>query len=181
MYSRILVPIDGSSTSKLGLIHALRLAKDQQARVRLLNVLDETVMMPAIDAYPLGDMGVLLDSLEKSGKEALAEGLALCRKQGVTAEKAFLRSRRRFVSDAILADARKWHADVIVMGTHGRRGLNRLLLGSDAERVVREASVPVLLVRGLATVRPRATKRVVKPRSRSRSPVARPAGSPAMV
>jgi nucleotide-binding universal stress UspA family protein len=58
-----------------------------------------------------------------------------------------LHGRGRRVSDAILEAAKKWRADLIVMGTHGWRGLNRLLLGSDAERVLRGVSVPLLLVR----------------------------------
>ena len=69
----------------------------------------------------------------------------MARRSGVTAETAVVESRGRHVSDVILAETQKWRADVIVMGTHGRRGLNRLLLGSDAEGVLREAAVPVLL------------------------------------
>jgi nucleotide-binding universal stress UspA family protein len=68
-------------------------------------------------------------------------------KQGVKADASLVESRGRPVSDVILDEARKWRADLIVMGTHGRRGVNRLLLGSDAERVLRSAPVPVLLVR----------------------------------
>ena len=68
-------------------------------------------------------------------------------KQGVKAAASLVESRGRPVSDVILDEARKWRADLIVMGTHGRRGVNRLLLGSDAERVLRSAPVPVLLVR----------------------------------
>ena len=50
------------------------------------------------------------------------------------------------VADEVLSEAKKWRADLIVMGTHGRRGLRRLVLGSDAEQIVRLANVPVLLV-----------------------------------
>ena len=83
------------------------------------------------------------------------------KKSGVKAETAQIESRGQLVSEAILADARRSRADVIVMGTHGRRGLNRLLLGSDAERVLREANVPVLLTRHAATSG-RAAKRPTK-------------------
>jgi len=79
----------------------------------------------------------------------------------VKAETVQVESRGRAVSDVILAEARRSHADVIVMGTHGRRGLNRLLLGSDAERVLREAPVPVLLTRVGGTKRG-----VAKPRAK---------------
>jgi nucleotide-binding universal stress UspA family protein len=51
------------------------------------------------------------------------------------------------VADFILKEAQKWRADIIVMGTHGRRGINHVLLGSDAETVVKSSAVPVLLVR----------------------------------
>lgn len=57
------------------------------------------------------------------------------------------------VADLILREARKWRADVIVMGTHGRRGISHASLGSDAETVVRSSPVPVLLVRGKTAVR----------------------------
>ena len=62
-------------------------------------------------------------------------------------DSAVLEGRGRLVSEAIIDDAKRWGADLIVMGTHGRRGFNRLLMGSDAERVLLDAPVPVLLVR----------------------------------
>jgi nucleotide-binding universal stress UspA family protein len=86
--------------------------------------------------------------MREVGKKALDEGAALAEKAGVNAGTAMVEARGRSVSDVILGDAKTFRADVIVMGTHGRRGLNRLLLGSDAERVLREAPVPVLLIRG---------------------------------
>ena len=73
--------------------------------------------------------------------------LERARRAGVEVEAAQIASRGKPVSDAILADARRSRAGVIVMRTHGRRGLNRLLLGSDAERVLRDSPVPVLLTR----------------------------------
>ena len=149
MYSRILVPVDGSATSLLGLKHAIGLATDEHAQLRLLNVVDESILIPAVYAYPSGDTADLIDSLRVSGRKALAAAAARAAKRGVDAERAQLESHLQPVSDAILAEARKWQADLIVMGTHGRRGLNRLMLGSDAERLLRESPVPVLLVRGV--------------------------------
>jgi nucleotide-binding universal stress UspA family protein len=138
--------VDGSATSKLGLRHAVGLAKDQRARVRVLNVIDEVAIAPMIDGYP-ADMTRFIESMREVGRKALDEGAALAEKAGVNAGTAMVDARGRHVSDVILSDARKFRADLIVMGTHGRRGLNRLLLGSDAERVLRDAPVPVLLVR----------------------------------
>jgi nucleotide-binding universal stress UspA family protein len=156
MYRRILVPVDGSATSKVGLRHALGLAKDQRARVRVLNVLDEMALVPMMEGYP-ADMTMLIDSMKASGQKAVDEAIALARKAGITPDGAMVEARGRAVSDVILEDARRSKADLIVMGTHGRRGFNRLVLGSDAERVLREAGVPVLLVRHQPSQRKRRT------------------------
>ena len=146
MYRRILVPVDGSTSSTLGLRHALGLAKDQNARVRLLNVVDEMSVLPMMYGYP-ADISTVIDCMRDAGKKALAQGSVLARKADVRADTAIVDARGRVVSKAILDHAKKFRADLIVMGTHGRRGLNRLILGSDAERVLHDAEVPVLLVR----------------------------------
>jgi nucleotide-binding universal stress UspA family protein len=88
-----------------------------------------------------------MESLRDSGRRILAQGQEKARKQGVKATPIMIENIVRPVSDVILNTARKCRADVIVMGTHGRRGITRLVLGSDAEGVVRQANVPVLLVR----------------------------------
>ena len=146
MYRRILVPVDGSATSKLGLRHALGLAKDQHARIRVVNVLDDLALAPMLDGYPV-DITMLIDSMKASGDKALEEAIGLAKKAGVKAERAMVEGRGHLVSDTILADAKKFRADVIVMGTHGRRGFRRGLLGSVAEATVRHAPCSVLAVR----------------------------------
>jgi nucleotide-binding universal stress UspA family protein len=159
MYRRILVPVDGSSTSMLGLKHALGLARDERTRLRVLNVIDDMIIATAIDGYAAGDMSQLIDSLRESGEKALAQAAAMSRRAGVKSETVMVESRGRPVSAVILDQAAEWRADLIVMGTHGRRGLNRLLLGSDAERVLREAPVPVLLLRSEGKPAPRKRRR----------------------
>ena len=147
MYRKILCPVDGSDASLRGLEHALALAKDQSARVRILNVIDELVMVSMM-AEPAGvAFDDILESMRTQGRKVLERALTRAKAAGVKAEAVQVESRGRPVADAILDDARRSRADVIVMGTHGRRGLNRLLLGSDAERVLRDATVPVLLTR----------------------------------
>ena len=101
----------------------------------------------------------MLAPIRAEGRKVLERAAALAAKSGVKAQTAQVSSRASPVSEAILADARRAGADVIVMGTHGRRGLNRLLLGSDAERVLRDANVPVLLVRAKERAKRRAAKR----------------------
>ena len=147
MYRRILVPVEGSAASMMGLRHAIGLAKDQHARLRVLNVVDDLIIAPMMmDPGGAADLSYVLDSLRADGRKVLDKAAALAEKSGVKTETAQT-SRGQLVSEVILADARRSRADVIVMGTHGRRGLNRLLLGSDAERVLRESTVPVSLTR----------------------------------
>ena len=171
MYTRILVPVDGSATSMLGLNEAAKIASESGAQLRVLNVVDEMIMVPAVDAYPMAGVEDMLESLRESGREALEEAGKAAEKLGISAETVQIESRGSPVSDVILNDARRWRADVIVMGTHGRRGMNRLLLGSDAERVLRQTPVPVLLVRGeerKGSSGKRKTKAPARRRSRAR-------------
>jgi nucleotide-binding universal stress UspA family protein len=152
MYRRILVPLDGSATSTRGLREALGLAKTHAARLRLLNVLDERFFLSIGEGYPV-NIDEILESSRAEGQKALDDAAKLAAKQDVKADASLVESRGRPVSEVILGEARKWRANVIVMGTHGRRGVNRMLLGSDAERVLREAPVPVLLIRAAETKR----------------------------
>jgi nucleotide-binding universal stress UspA family protein len=148
MYKRILVPVDGSPTSKLGLKHAAGLAKPLGAAIRLVNVVDELSVIPAVDAAGVVDLATLIAGLKEVGQKVLEDSARFAASQGVQAEAVLVESHGAQVSHVIVEDAKQWGADLICMGTHGRRGLNRLLLGSDAERVLRVATVPVLLVRG---------------------------------
>ena len=147
MYRRILVPVDGSATSARGVREASGLAKAEGARMRLLNVLDERFFLSAGEGYEMANVTELIDSLRAEGRKALDTASRAVVKKRVKVDTSLVESSGRPVSDVILDEARKWRADLIVMGTHGRRGINRMLLGSDAERVLRGAPVPVLLVR----------------------------------
>jgi nucleotide-binding universal stress UspA family protein len=95
----------------------------------------------------------LYDALREGGEQILAEARATVAKAGVAVEVVQLDTLSGRVSDLVIDHARTWRADLIVIGTHGRRGVGRLLLGSDAEQILRSAPVPVLLVR--ASERPR--------------------------
>ena len=145
MYKRILVPLDGSSTSKLGLSEALRLAKGQNASLCLLHVVDELFVTQAGEGMVIADQ--IFRQLRASGKRILAAGLAQARKRGVPARTVLVGMMTGPVADAIVRQARTWKADLIVIGTHGRRGVRRVVMGSDAEQVLRNAPVPVLMVR----------------------------------
>lgn len=145
MYAKILVPVDGSETSKRGLTEACRLAKEQGSILRCLHVLDEQYL--TVNYMGVMYMPDLLDRLRSNGKEVLKEASEQARTSGVKAESVLRESADRRVADMIVDEAEAWAADLIVMGTHGRRGFRYLALGSDAESVVRNSPVPVLLVR----------------------------------
>jgi nucleotide-binding universal stress UspA family protein len=146
MYKRILVPIDGSKTAALGLREAIRLAKDQGAALRVIHVVDKMAIIGVTEAGM--NPRPVLAKLARSGRAVLGEARRSAKKLGVQADTELFEPVTKRVADAVLREAKRWRADLIVMGTHGRRGMPRLVLGSDAEQVVRLAQVPVLLVRG---------------------------------
>jgi nucleotide-binding universal stress UspA family protein len=153
MFKRILVPIDGSHTSNLGLSEAIKLAREQGAKLRLFHLVDEYVAVSNPDAMAFSNTDSLLESLRQGGKKIIEKAEALARRKGLTPESVMLESFGGRAADFIVAQAKKWRADLIVLGTHGRRGVKRLVMGSDAEQVVRTAPVPVLLVRSKGTTR----------------------------
>ena len=146
MYQRILVPVDGSSTSSHGLGEAIRLAKVTAGCLRLIHVIDELSFALAMDAYS-GRTGDWLDELRAAAARLLEEGKARAAAEGVQADSVLCDNFRGAVPDRVTAEAASWPADLIVLGTHGRRGLGRMVMGSSAEQILRSASVPVLLVR----------------------------------
>jgi len=146
MYQRILVPVDGSPTSERGLAEAIHLAALTKGQIRILNVIDELSFALAMDAYA-GQIDDWTNTLRENAARALTNAQAQAEAAGVPVETTLRESLGGRVADHILSEASSWKADLIVLGTHGRRGLGRLLLGSDAETVLRQSSVPVLLVR----------------------------------
>lgn len=151
VYRKILVPIDGSLTSNRGLVEAIELAKDQSATLRLVHVLDELILGPGAEAVVY--LGNTVDMLRDAGKQLLADAEAMVREQGLKVETVVLEVMGGRAAESIVAEANKWGADLIVLGTHGRRGAKRLVMGSDAEEIVRTTPIPVLLVRSEATAR----------------------------
>ena len=147
MYGRIDVAIDASEPASAALETALRLAGEQHARLRAVHVVDLEPLLTA------GAEGIDLDAVEAAwcaaGRKILDRVTRLAADAGVDIETELLETPGDGddISDAIVADAASWKADVIVIGTHARRGLARQLLGSVAEAVARNAAVPVLLVR----------------------------------
>ncbi len=148
MYARILVPIDGSATAESGFVEALGLAGRLGSTLHLLNVVDARLLFAEVSAYTSPQQ--MLDAWRAAGQRLVDSAVERARAQGLTVDGVVRCDPGMRVCDAIVQEAKESGAELVVMGTHGRRGLRRVALGSDAELVLRESPVPVLLVRGLA-------------------------------
>ena len=139
MYQQILVPTDGSPAAESAVEQAVSLAKQYDATIHALYIVDTS-------AYSTLEAGaeVIINALEEEGEQAVAEIEAAATEAGVDV-KTTVSAGTAYRS--ILEYAGNNGIDLIVMGTHGRRGLDRYLLGSVTERVVRTAKMPVLTVR----------------------------------
>jgi nucleotide-binding universal stress UspA family protein len=145
MYQRILVPIDGSPTAERALQEAIQLA-DSTTRLRLIYVLEENYVLDA-ESHAFIDYTALQQATRQSGERMLVQSAEKARRSDKVVETALLDANSERIATVIETEAQRWQADLIVIGTHGRSGLSRLLLGSVAEGIARIASMPVLLIR----------------------------------
>ncbi len=149
MYTRIVVGIDESELATKALRHAVVLAKKTGARLFAVTSTEPSVLVTAGAEFVAVDTGAIVADLEeikaKSAQATLAAAEALVAGEGLTIEKIHVPSS--VAADAILKTAEQQGADLIVMGSHGRRGLGRLLLGSQAAEVLARTTVPVLVVK----------------------------------
>ncbi|MFM0298010.1 universal stress protein [Paraburkholderia sp. RL17-383-BIF-A] len=145
MYKQILVAVDGSETSSRALAAAIGLARDSGARLQPLYVVDVPLMSYDVPGY---DPSYVRDALVAEGKHVLADATALMTAAGVIGPSRMVETDLTGDDTAhrILLAAQEFNADVVVMGTHGRRGVQRLVLGSVAEHFLRIATCPVLLI-----------------------------------
>jgi nucleotide-binding universal stress UspA family protein len=147
MYRHILVPIDGSPASQRGLEEAIKIAKQTGASLHLFHVIDDPFTALGLDEA-LETPREVERMLAENARRIADEGLSAARAEGVQAQSEIEDCRHGPLWELVADAARTWKADLIVVGTHGRRGLTRMLVGSDAEQIVRGAPVPVLLVHG---------------------------------
>jgi nucleotide-binding universal stress UspA family protein len=145
MYQRILVPVDGSEPSMAAVREVLKITTDRARQIRLAHVME----LQEWTATPAGTVGDILRATQRaSGEKLLSDSKSILTAQGFDCDGVLLESHGESAAQAIIAHAATWLPDLIVMGTHGRKGVGRLILGSHAAEVVRTASIPVLLVRG---------------------------------
>lgn len=145
MYAKILVPLDDSRPSLRGLDEAIALAARLDASLHLLNVVDARLLIGAVSAFTPPE--ALIDAWREAGEATLARAHDRAREKHVASDTVVRCDPALRVCDVIVQEAKRCGAGLIVMGTHGRHGLKRVALGSDAELVVRDSPVPVLLVR----------------------------------
>jgi len=139
MYRNVLVPTDGSDASAAAVEHAVDLAGRYDARIHALYVVDSGSYGVLGESTP-----TVVEALREDGSQAVASVAATAADAGVEVDTAVVEGA---VHRSILDHADEVDADLVVMGTHGRQGIDRYLLGSVTERIVRSSSVPVLTVR----------------------------------
>jgi nucleotide-binding universal stress UspA family protein len=147
MYQRILVPTDGSTLSKKAMRSAVELAASLGAEVVALNVVPRYPQ-----SYFEGGIPVATSEVARVEKQWAERGQAIADEVGKAAEKAGVKAKAvtvksDLVAEAILAAARKNKCDLVVMASHGRKGLKRLLLGSETQHVLTHGNIPVLVLR----------------------------------
>jgi nucleotide-binding universal stress UspA family protein len=147
MYKRILVAVDGSQTSIKALTAALRLAKEVYGRVRIIYVVEESIYLGGYGVFG-GYSEEIKEAVHKSGIKVLQDALDIAEAAGVEADTKLVDDFGGHLGESVANEAKNWDANLIVVGTHGRRGIDRVLMGSGAEQVVRLSPVHTLVVRG---------------------------------
>lgn len=145
MYKRILAPIDGSETSARALDAALSLAREHGAELKPVYVVDVPPLMYTEAAF---DPSLVREAFVKEGVHVLADAAARMQREGVKGSTSLLEvdPLGDDIAQRITRTVKEFDADLVVMGTHGRRGWRRLVLGSVAERFLRISTRPVLLI-----------------------------------
>jgi nucleotide-binding universal stress UspA family protein len=149
MYANILMSTDGSDVARKGVEHGLALAKALNAKATVITVTEplqvdyggghDSGWIPSPEEFDRFDAA----SKESAGK-VLDDARAIAKRIGTSAE--FLHVPNAYPATAIIETAKSRGCDLIVMASHGRRGLRKLLLGSQTSNVLADGSVPVLVV-----------------------------------
>lgn len=147
MYNHILISTDGSEVAQKGVDHGLSLAKNLGARVTIITVTERLSAYVGVGGWvpAPGEMARYEASQKDAANKVLAAAKASADKMGIEAET--LHVPNSLPADAIIETAQAKHCSLIAMSSHGRRGLGRILLGSQTSEVLSRSPVPVLVVR----------------------------------
>jgi nucleotide-binding universal stress UspA family protein len=153
MFQRILVPVDGSDASNHALATAVRMLGTQVGQLRLIHVVEDAAYLAGYD--PAGAAASELyratrDSATRLLEAALASAKSAAAGSAAEIDAVLVDHFGERMAQAVCKAAEEWNADLIVVGTHGRRGLSRLMLGSGAEQILRLSPLPVLVARAKA-------------------------------
>ncbi|HEX7683023.1 MAG TPA: universal stress protein [Trinickia sp.] len=147
MYRNIMLAVDGSTSSKRAIEEAVRIASLAHAKIHAVYVVDKSALFNYGGYY---DPQALLEALRRDGQAALGQVREALGAAGVTGDEKIVETES--MADDVATCLQRYadgHAiDLVVMGTHGRRGVPRLVLGSVSERFLRFSTCPVMLVRG---------------------------------
>lgn len=146
-YKKIMVAVDGSATSNQALQEAIELAQDQKSFLRIIYVLDESIVKYA-DSFI--DFETLWKAYKEEGEDFLEKLNHQVKEANINFDThlVILKFAEGRIAEKIVSEAQDWQADLLVIGTHGRQGISRFFLGSVAEKVLRIATMPILLIRG---------------------------------
>jgi nucleotide-binding universal stress UspA family protein len=152
MCKRIFVAIDGSSTAQAALVEAI-----QFSRLPGMSLCIGTVLDAGLLSQNNMGMGALIDvdqvkaGMRQAAEKLLDDAVAKAKEAGLDPYRIVVESDNKRVAEMIVDAAKQWDADLIVIGTHGRRGFERMVMGSVAENLVRIATTSLFLVRRKAS------------------------------
>lgn len=147
MFKHILVPTDGSGFSNKAVAAGARLAQALRAKLLLLHVRSPIESPHHVEGGALSNLGgkVIMQEIEDEERKLLDAALAIAAADGMKAETAFVAGYSPY--EAIIRIAREQQCDLIVMASHGRRGISGFLIGSETQKVLTHTTIPVLIVR----------------------------------
>ncbi|KTD62621.1 universal stress protein [Legionella santicrucis] len=142
MYKQIMVAVDGSKASSLALKEAIQLAKNQNSKLCVIHIVD-TLYEGDVDRE------AFVELIRKQGQEVLNSIKKKLSRVKIEFEMKLteLTPSKSQIAEKLVDEASAWSADLIIIGTHGRRGIQHILTGSVAEEVIRISKIPVLLVK----------------------------------
>ncbi|AMO25615.1 universal stress protein [Ramlibacter tataouinensis] len=146
MFKNILLATDGSPASEQAALLAVSLARENAARLTVLFVIEPYPYLGVGEASAVGFQAYMSQAYEQAA-QAHARVSALCAKAGGPADLQLRRGEDAHAADSIVQAAVEEQADLIVVGSHGRSGISRLMLGSVAAKVVAQSPLPVLVAR----------------------------------
>ncbi len=148
MYKRIMVAIDDSFVTSKVLDSAIESARQHGAKLAICHALDQTIFAQREAAIMLSkSVGQVTLNLKESAQEFVGKAAAIAREAGIDVETLIVESELGHVADMLANAAADWQADLLIVGTHSRRGIERFFVGSVAEQLVRKARTSLLLVR----------------------------------